>query len=96
VDAVVDAIVNRGAWDTYDRESLRKDDGAKIPCDGGDLIAKGVPPGHLVKLGFCQFDRFTKDLFHCVAPFSITSNAVKQILPPAARNPTLQRASHFC
>jgi hypothetical protein len=37
-----------------------------VPEDG----AKGVAPGHCVKLELCQFDRFTKDLFHYLTPSS--------------------------
>ena len=65
-------------------------------CYSDAVLTKRIAPSNRVKLELCQFDRFTKDLFHSVAPFSDTSNCCQQILPPAARNPILQHEPIFC
>jgi len=45
--------------------------------------AKEVAPGHRVKLELSQFDRFAKDLFHYVTPFSVHERSRCRTLSPA-------------
>src|SRR5438067_277496 len=98
-DAVVDDIHNGGAGVTVEYElndrylRLRaggvgigiKKTAAEDPGIRGvpEHAAKEVAPGHRVKLELCQFDRFTKDLFHDVTPFSVHERSRCRTLSPA-------------
>ena len=61
VDAVVDEICDTVGGFIFEGGRYPGTDFALI---GGDVNTKGVAPGHRVKLELCQFDKFTKNLFH--------------------------------
>jgi hypothetical protein len=54
-------------------------------------------PGHRVKLELCQFDRFTKGLFHYVTPFSgYEQSAVGHSLQQQPAIPNFMNEHPFC
>ena len=73
MDAVVDKICNIGVRSAYDSvEGV-----AYIDIDFQTA-------GHYIKLELCQFDRFTKDVFHYLTPVSGYEQFCRRALPPVA------------